>query len=345
MALNPLSSPHIHSRTSVSRVMTWVIFAMLPGCVAHLYFFGWGLLITSTIAILSALICEGLVMRLRSRPMQPALTDLSVVVTALLLAVSLPPLSPWWITVIGTAFAVLFAKHLYGGLGFNPFNPAMVGYAMLLVSFPREMTSWAPPLELANVSLSLIDTARYMLQGTLPPSISMDALTMATPLDAVKTDVALNRDLDSVLAAHATVSTLAGVGWEWINGMFLLGGLWLIYTRVIASQIPLAMISTLGLLALLFHLIDPTHYAAPLFHLFGGATMLGAFFIATDPVTAAATPTGRMVYGIGIGALVFVIRTWGGYPDAVAFAVLLMNIFTPILDQYTQPRVFGHRRR
>lgn len=339
------SSPHVHSRASVQGVMLKVILAMLPACAAHIHFFGWGLVVTSVLAVLTALLCEGLVLRLRARPMQPQLTDLSVVVTALLLAVSLPPFSPWWITVIGTFFAVVFAKHLYGGLGFNPFNPAMVGYAMLLVSFPREMTTWAPPAELANVTLGLIDTARFMLAGVLPPSISIDALTMATPLDSVKTDLALNREMGTILAAHRTVGTLAGLGWEWVNGLFLLGGLWLVYQRVIALQIPLAMIGTLGLLALLFHLINPEHYASPLFHVFGGATMLGAFFIATDPVTAATTPTGRLIYGMGIGALIFIIRTWGGYPDAVAFAVLLMNIFVPTLDLYTQPRVFGHKQR
>ncbi len=291
---------------------------------------------------MTALIAETLMLKLRNRPVKPFLSDGSAIVTALLLALALPTFSPWWLTVVGAAFALVVAKHLYGGLGYNPFNPAMVGYAMLLIAFPREMTLWLPA-EVHNISI--LDNLRYTFFELLPDGQTLDAVTAATPLDAVKTQLAQNITLSEVQQRNAELfGTLAGRGWEWVNLLFLLGGMLLVYKRIISWHIPLAMLATLFLLSGLFHLNDPDTFASPLFHLFSGATMLGAFFIATDPVTAATSNKGRIVYGIGIGFFLYIIRTWGGYPDAVAFAVLLMNMAVPTIDYYTRPRVFGESR-
>lgn len=339
-----LSSPHLQTQDSVARLMLRVILAMVPGILAYFAFFGWGVWINLALAVVTALAGEALMLRLRGRALRPFLSDGSAVVTAMLLAVSIPPLAPWWLVVLGTAFAIIIAKHLYGGLGFNPFNPAMVGYIMLLISFPREMTAWLAPMLPEMATLGLAEHLRYAFSGVLPAGLSYDTLTMATPLDTLKTQIGLNRTVSEIVEGHALFGGVGGRGWEWVNAMFLLGGLYLLYTRSIAWQIPAAFLGTLFALSMLFFLSDPDTHASPLFHLFSGGTMLAAFFIATDPITASTTPRGRLYYAAGIGILVFVIRNWGGYPDGIAFAVLLMNMAVPTLDYYTQPRVFGHRR-
>ncbi|HYQ72116.1 MAG TPA: RnfABCDGE type electron transport complex subunit D, partial [Gammaproteobacteria bacterium] len=222
-------------------------------------------------------------------------------------------------------------------LGYNPFNPAMAGYVVLLISFPRELSLWPDTGRI----LDLQQTLQLVFSGTLPDTLSLDAITMATPLDVVKTRLGLSETLTEIQES-ATFGSFAGVGWEWINLWFLLGGLWLIQQRIIKWQIPAGMLAGLSLTALLFYLLNPDVYASPLFHSFSGAAMLGAFFIATDPVSASTTPRGRLYFGFGIGVLTYVIRTWGGYPDGVAFAVLLMNMAAPTIDYYTRPHVFGH---
>jgi electron transport complex protein RnfD len=167
---------------------------------------------------------------------------------------------------------------------------------------------------------------------------------MATPLDTIKTQLKLDRSVEQIVNTGSVFGSFGGKGWEWINVAFLAGGLWMIYKRIISWHIPVAMLAALTLMAVIFYAVDPTAYSSPVFHLFSGAAMLGAFFIATDPVTASTTPRGRLIYGAGIGALTYIIRTWGGFPDGVAFAVLLMNIAAPTIDYYTQPRVFGHKK-
>ncbi len=338
-------------------IMLQVLLALIPGLIAYVWFFGWGIVYHIAIAAVTALLCEALMLRIRGRPLAPFLSDGSALVTATLLAFTIPPLAPWWITVLGCAFAIVVAKHLYGGLGYNLFNPAMVGYVMLLVSFPREMTSWIPPVDFMAYTLSFQDTGRLIFTGMLPAGVTLDALTEATPLDSLKTNLGLgntvaeiraqlglDEETSRLLSVIPIFGTLGGKGWEWVGAGFLLGGLWLVYRRIIGWHIPVAVLASLALVAGLFHLLDPDHYASPLFHLFSGATMLGAFFIATDPVTAAASNPGRLVYGAGIGILTYVIRTWGGYPDSIAFAVLLMNMVVPIIDLHFKPRVFGHRK-
>jgi electron transport complex protein RnfD len=322
--------------------MLWVILALIPGTVAMTWYFGWGILIHMVLATATAVAGEAVVLRLRARPVMPALKDLSAVVTALLMALALPPLLPWWITVIGVVFAIVVVKQLYGGIGYNPFNPAMAGYVLLLVSYPVDMTSWVPPEMLNPHPLDPLQTLSLIFTGQLPTGLDWDAVTAATPLDAMRTELDQNRMISEIRQSPLW-GDFGGRGWEWVGNWFLLGGLVLLYKRIITWHIPVSMLAGLLVMAMLFHFIDQETHPFGLFHIFSGGTILGAFFIATDPVTASTTRKGQLIYGASIGVLVYIIRTWGGYPDAVAFAVLLMNLSAPTIDYYTQPRVFGHR--
>jgi len=281
--------------------------------------------------------------------LRATLSDCSALLTGLLLGIALPPLVPWWIAVIGCAFAVIVAKQLYGGLGNNLFNPAMIAYVLLLISFPVQMTGWLPPQQLAANPVSLADALSVVFSGYSVDGFSVNQLalgvdgsTMATPLDTLKTALTLGHTSAESMDVPV-YSWLAGVGWEWVNIGFLLGGLWLLRQRVIQWQIPLSLLLSLALVSLLVYLVAPDGSATPQLHLFSGATMLGAFFIATDPVSASTTRQGRLIYGAMIGFLVYLIRTWGGYPDAMAFAVLLANVCVPLIDYYTRPATYGTR--
>ncbi len=325
--------------------MCIVLYALVPTVALHVVFFGVGLLVQITLGAATALIAEALALRLRGKPLEPFLKDGSAIVTAVLLALCLPPLAPWWLIVSGTAFAILLAKHLYGGLGRNPFNPAMVGYAVLLVSFPVQLLQWLPPagMEMAHVKLSVGETIQTILTGSLPSRLTWDAVTSPTPLNALRTSLKMGMTMAEAQAAPI-FGTLGGRGWEWINLATLAGGIALLGLRIIRWHIPVAMLSAIVVCASLMYMVDPGAYAGPIFHLTSGASLLGAFFIATDPISAATSDRGRLVYGAGIGVLTYVIRTWGGYPDGVAFAVLLMNLSVPLIDRYTIPRVYGHAR-
>jgi Na+-translocating ferredoxin:NAD+ oxidoreductase subunit D len=336
--------PHLYPEKSIPQLMFRVIYALIPAVAVYTWFFGYGILINIILAAVTALGAEALMLLARGRSLALFLTDGSALVTALLLALCLPPLVPWWLPVVGTAFALIFAKHLYGGLGYNPFNPAMVGYVLLLISFPKAMSTWLPPFELGAPSVDLKESLHLVFTGTTAWGAEIDAFSGATPLDYTKTQLGLSQTIAQI-QQHPLFSRWGGKGWEWVNLSFFLGGIWLLYKGVISWRIPFAMLGGLLAMALLFYWLEPAHYPSPLFHLLTGGTLLGAFFIATDPVTAATTPRGRLLYGIGIGSLTYIIRTWGGYPDGVAFAVLLMNMAVPTIDYYTQPRVFGHHKR
>lgn len=344
MKLQTPASPHIHADISVTLVMGRVLLALFPAVIAYIWFFGWGLLINFLIALGTGLAAEALMLKLRQRPIAPFISDGSVMVTALLLAFCLPPLTPWWITVIGMSFAVIVAKHLYGGLGYNPFNPAMVGYVVLLISFPKEMSTWLPPNILNDLQVGLQDTIIAIFTGKMPYFLTIDTVSMATPLDEIKTQLGLGETVEETIQSSAIFGDFGGVGWEWIGNWIFLGGAWLMYKKVISWHVPVAMLGSLFAVATVFFLMDSDHYTSPMFHLFSGASMLGAFFIATDPVSGCTTNTGKVIYGIGIGLLTYIIRVWGGYPDGVGFAVLIMNIAAPTIDYYTQPRVYGHSR-
>lgn len=341
MHASHLSSPHIHNAMSVRAIMLQVLFALIPAIGVYVYFFGWGIVINLMIACITALTTEAMMLKLRARALKPFLTDGSVLVTAFLLALCLPPLVPWWMTMFGVMFAVVFAKHLYGGLGYNPFNPAMIGYAMLLVSFPREMTAWLPPASIADIPVGFFDTLSTIFSSQPPTGMTLDAITMATPLDSLRTQLGLGHTITEAFT-QPVFGYFGGRGWEWVNFWFLLGGIWLLLRKIIDWRIPVALLLGLHLTAFTFHILDPDLYASPMFHISSGAVILGAFFIATDPISACTTNKGRLVYGAGIGILTYVIRTWGGYPDGIAFAVLLMNMAAPLIDYYTRPRVFGH---
>lgn len=332
-------APHLAPDITVSRVMGRVVLALIPGTVLWVWWFGPGLLVHMALACLTALLAEAACLALRDRPVRRTLSDLSAVVTALLLALAIPPLAPWWVTVTATAFAIVLGKQIYGGLGMNPFNPAMVGYVVALISFPREMTSWPAP-QAGDWTLGWPESV-HLVFGAAP--VTTDAISSATPLDLLRTTLAAGGDATALGAHQASVfASVGGPGWEWVAAGFLAGGLWMLWNRTIRWQIPVGFLAALGGLALLFWLIDPVRHAPPLWHLGSGAALLGAFFIATDPVTAASSPRGRLIYGAGAGALVFIIRTWGGYPDGVAFAVLLMNAAAPLIDRYSAPRIYGH---
>ncbi|MFM4704803.1 electron transport complex subunit RsxD [Aeromonas bivalvium] len=345
------SAPFAHNRKQTQTLMLLVILACLPGLAAQIWFFGWGSVIQIALAAITALGCEALVLRLRARPIKPALLDGSALLTAVLIGLALPPLLPWWMTLVATAFAIIIAKHLYGGLGQNLFNPAMVAYVLLLVSFPVQMTSWLPPSDIAAYGIGFGDAVSTIFTGFSLDGYSMaqlkqgvDGLTMATPLDTLKTGLGQGLTASEVMT-HYVFEGWGGIGWSWVNLGYLLGGLFLLQQRVIAWRIPVAMLASLFAAATLGYLISPDATATPMFHLFSGATMLGAFFIATDPVSASTTARGRLIYGALIGVLIYLIRRFGGYPDAIAFAVLLANLCVPMIDSLTRPKSYGERRK
>ena len=343
MKFSTAPAPHSVSPATVRRMMLLVLAALVPAIVAHSVFFGWGLAINLMLATIAALAAEAVALVLRRKPVALFLSDGSALITAVLLAFAIPPLAPWWITASGAAFAIWVAKHLYGGLGYNLFNPAMAGYAALFVSFPGHMTRWPLPTGVASVDLSLSETIQLIFTEKLPEALSWDAISGATPFAAERAGLLLRYTMDEI-RMQPVFGALAGVGWDWISFAVLIGGGGLLWLRVIRWQIPVAVLASLFVCASVMHLIDPGAYSGPLFHLFGGATMLCAFFIATDPVSAATSDRGRLIYGAGIGVLTYVIRAFGGYPDGVAFAVLMMNATVPLIDRYTVPRIYGHAR-
>ena len=334
-----LSPPFLASANRVTLQMLQVLIALIPAVVAMTWYFGPAVLINIVFAISIALITEALMLMLRHRPLRPFLSDGSAPVTAVLLALAIPPLSPWWMTTVGVIFAIVFVKHLYGGLGYNPFNPAMVGYVLLLISFPLEMTTWLPAQTLAEQPVSWSSAFQLIFGGQFN-GLTIDAFSGATPLDAMKTQIGLLQQPE-LIRSQPLFGMAGGLGWEWINIWFALGGIWLIYRKVISWHVPVAMLLALLIISSITTLIAPTISGSPLFHLLSGGTMIGAFFIATDPVSGSTTLKGRVIFGAGVGILTYVIRIWGGYPDGVAFAVILMNMLVPLIDYYTQPRVYG----
>jgi Na+-translocating ferredoxin:NAD+ oxidoreductase subunit D len=323
-------------------MMRQVLYALAPAAAAHSFFFGPGVWINLLIACVTALLTEALALRLRGRRTQLYLGDGSALVSAALLALCLPPLLPWWITAAGAAFAVGVVKHLYGGLGLNLFNPAMGGYVALLLVFPAEMTFWVPPHigDLDYQAPTLLQTLAYAATGQLPAGLTVDAVTRATPLDVVKTELGMMRTLREI-TVNPVFGDFGGRGWEWVGNFVTLGGFWLLLRGIIRWQIPVAMLGTMLAGSLLLYLADPETHLSPLFQLYAGGTLLGAFFIATDPVSSCVTDRGRLIYGAGCGLLTLAIRNWSSYPDGVAFAVLIMNALAPLIDRWTRPRVYG----
>ena len=337
------AAPFVAPEADVASIMLQVLAALVPAALAHVWFFGPGLIFNLLVATIFATAGEAVMMRVRGRRPEDALRDYTALVTAVLLAFCLPSLTPWWVTATGALFGIVVAKHLYGGIGFNIFNPAMAGYVVILVAFPMHMNLWVAPRmgDIDYQHLSIIETLTFTLTGNLPAALDFDAVSRATPLDVMKTGLNNMRTVAEV-RTNPIIGDFGGRGWEWIGNFLALGGFWLMIRKIVRWQIPAGV--GLGLLApaTIMYLLDPGANPGPGFHLFAGATMLCAFFIATDPVSAATSPRGRFVYGFGIGFLVFAIRTWGSYADGVAFAVLVMNMAVPAIDRLTRPRIVGH---
>lgn len=334
MSLMQTTSPHAKGPLRTQQIMLQVLLATIPGVIVLTWLYGMGPLFNIVWASLCALGFEALMLRLRERPVMFFLRDCSALLTAVLLAIALPPYSPWWLTMTAVGFAIVLGKQLYGGLGQNPFNPAMVGYVVVLISFPTEMTSWTAPHAVGFAE---------GLQQILGSAALPDGWAQATALDVLKNNKSLT--IDELWAQSPAFGAFGGNGSELVNLAFLAGGLYLLYRRLISWHAPVAMLAALSIMSLLFwNGTGSASHGSPLFHLLTGATMLGAFFIVTDPVSGATSNLGRLVFGAGVGILVYIIRAWGGYPDAIAFAVLLMNLAAPTIDYYTRPRSYGQSK-
>ena len=322
------SSPHAHSGDSVRKIMLTVIIALMPALAAAFGLFGWDALRLTGVCIVSCVAAEAVTRKLMRR--DSGLGDLSAVVTGLLLAFNLPPALPSWMAVVGSVVAIVIAKQFYGGLGYNPFNPALIGRVFLLISFPVAMTTWG----------------QWQI---LFPAAGVDAITTATPLGLVKTTLGTGQSLPFVFDGATILQFFLGdkngcIGE--VSGLALLiGGIYLLWRRCISWQVPVFYIGTVAVFAAILWLVDPIHNYNPLFHILTGGLVLGAFFMATDMVTTPVTKTGLALFGIGCGVLTMVIRKWGGYPEGVSFAILIMNAFTPLLNRMTRPRVFGHGKK
>lgn len=312
-------------RPSTQNIMLLVIAALVPGTLAYAYFISPIIIINILIAVGCSLILEMLAVQLRGKNGLKAIQDGSIALAACLLALALPPSLPFWQLIVGSIIMVLLGKHVYGGIGHNPFNPAMVAYAALIISFPQSMTLWFAPGELHNIGLFNLMSAKFQFSSSITAAqTSWDGITQATPLEHVR-----SLRLQSLSAEKLEiVSRIVRSGWIWINLGFLVGGIYLLSKNIIQWHIPASVIGSFVILSLLFaDNAIPTHYSV-----FSGALVLGAFFIATDPVTTASSHRGRVIFGIGVGSLAFVIREYGGYPEGVAFAVLIMNLCVPLID-------------
>ena len=316
------SSPHISADQTTDRVMRAVIYALLPACAVSVYFFGPAALSVLLIATLGCVAAEAVCQRIMGKPL--AIQDGSAALTGILLALNLPPTSPWWIALLGAVVAVVVGKQVYGGLGYNPFNPALVARVVLLISFPVQMTTWTAPTPLGS---------------------GLDAVTAATPLGEWKTAVMLTGRLPETLPGGLGdyfVGHMAGCLGEVSALALLLGAAFLFWKRILTWHIPASYLGTVVVLSGLFWLVAPGRYPDPLFHLLTGGLILGAFYMATDMVTSPVTNRGMIVFGVGCGVLTVLIRLFGGYPEGVSFAILLMNAATPLIDRYTRPRKVGY---
>ncbi len=345
-SIGVISGPFAHDRSSVDRIMLTVCLALAPATLFGLIMFGWPAIFLWLVTCSSAVVIEAACLRLLKQPMS-RLLDGSALLTGWLLAISLPPWAPWWIGVVGNLFAIGIAKQLYGGIGQNIFNPAMLARVALLISFPLQMTTWALPAPLFTAHAPGFGDSLAIIFAGAPLA---DGMAGATALGGLKTDLTLHKTVSEILDGHFSVlsaffgSTAGSLG-ETSELLILVGGLWLLRRRIIHWEIPVSMLATVFVLATIAHLVNPERYAGGLFHLTSGGLMLGAFFIATDPVTSPASRVGRLIFGVSCGGLTYVIRTWGGFPEAVAFAVLFMNSWVPLIDRYWKPRAYGRNAK
>ncbi|HEY5762046.1 MAG TPA: RnfABCDGE type electron transport complex subunit D [Rhodocyclaceae bacterium] len=340
----PEPAPHAHGGGTVGAIMRRVCIALVPATIYGFWLYGWPAINLFCVTVGSAVLAEIFCLRLMRRASR--LADGSAVLTGWLLALSLPPWAPAWIGIVGGFVAIAIGKQLFGGLGFNPFNPAMVARVFLLVSFPVVMTQWVAPLPISDPAApGIVEGIRQSWQGTPPP----DAVTSATLLGHVKTEFSRGvAPADAVSGAAATLQSWTGMRagslGETAALLLVAGGLYLLALRIISWHIPLAVLAGIGVPALIAHWFDPARFLAAEVHLLSGAAVLGAFFIATDYVTSPNTRSGQLVYGASIGLLTWLIRSFGGYPEGIAFAILLMNAMTPLIDRTIRPRIVGRTR-
>ncbi len=302
------SSPHIRSYESVDNVMRDVVIALIPAILASIYFFRLGAVKILVFAVVSAVITEAVCQKLMKRHV--TINDWSAVVTGILLALNIPATASWWIPVIGSMFAIIIVKQIFGGLGHNFMNPALAGRAMLIASWPVQMTNWVAP---GPDAVSTV-TPLAILGGEADPSIVLPSLT----------------DL--------IIGNIGGCLGETSAAFLILGGVYLVYKKVITPRIPLIYIGTVAVLTLIIGGFDINYM---LYHIFAGGLMLGAIFMATDYASSPITPKGQVIFALGCGIITTVIRVYGGYPEGVSFAILFMNVAAPLLDKYTSPRLFG----
>lgn len=338
-------APHAHAWGSIGEIMHKVMLALLPATLLAFWTFGWPAFWLWLVTVASAAGWEAACLWLAGKPVRPKLFDRSALVTGWLLALTLPPWAPWWIGVLGSFIAIVLAKQVFGGLGCNPFNPAMVARVALLISFPVAMTQWVAVLPLqGGASPDFWQGLQITFGGQMP----VDGMTSATLLGGLKSEISRLGHLPGMEGLfsgwQSAIGLRAGSLGESSAILLLLGGIWLTRHAIISWRIPLAMLAGVLLPAVIFWLINPQLHASPLVHLLSGGLWLGAFFIATDPVTSPTSHAGQVIFGLGCGLLTYVIRTWGGYPEGVAFAVLLMNAVTPLIARATQPRIYGRDR-
>ncbi len=342
--------PYVHERSSTGRTMGLVMLALIPATLFGLVQFGWPAVFLFAITVTAALVAEAACLMIAGKTVRPYLMDGSDLLSGWLLALTLPPWAPWWIGVVGSLIAIVVAKQIFGGIGQNLFNPAMVARVALLISFPLEMTTFVEPQPLFSPETPNIMEGLAIAFGIAPLQAEFDAVSSATVLGHVRTELSQGLTLPQILphsfsSIEGAIGSVPGSMGETSVVLILLGGVFLIYKRVITWHIPVAMMGSLALLAGVMHLYDPNHNVGPVYHLVSGATLLGAFFIATDLVTSPVSARGQILFGAGCGLLVYVIRTWAGYPEGVAFAVMLMNACTPVIDHWLKPRVYGRNRK
>ena len=345
--LSNRAGPFTHTVSTVTRTMVWVILALVPGTAYGLWLYGWPAVMLFAITVVTAMLSEAAMLALLGQPVRARLFDGSALLTGWLLAMSLPPWAPWWIGVLGSISAVVIAKHLFGGLGQNMFNPAMVARVVLLISFPVQLTMWVPPIPFGTDNTpSFSQALDYVTERTPVP----EHMSAATSLGALKTEltrgVSVAQTSEKLPSSQQmAIGNRGGSMGETSAILLLAGGLLLLSLRIISWHIPTAMLGTLAVLAAISHALDPSRFASMSIHLLSGGAILGAFYIATDYVTSPVSRSGQLLFGVGIGALTWVIRSLGGYPEGVAFAVVLMNALVPLIERGFRPRVFGRSRR
>jgi len=315
-------SPHVHSGDSTQKIMYRVVYAMIPALAWSVFVFGFDALRVTLIAVAACLAFEWLIQKYILK-INPTITDGSALITGILLAFNVPSNLPWWIIIIGSLAAVGIGKLSFGGLGNNIFNPALVGRVFMLISFPVQMTSW--PVNHRS---------------------GIDAVTAATPLSVIKEGVLngssiseISKNLPSM--ADMLFGNIGGSLGEISAILLIIGGLYMLWKKVITWHIPTSILLTVAIISTLFWLINPDAYINPVYHILSGGLMLGALFMATDMVTSPMTPKGQIIFGIGIGVITISIRMFGAYPEGISFAILIMNAFTPLINTYVKPKRFG----